>query len=73
MRLFYVRLRTCMLNTRQWTSLQVLSTPYVYVRKKMHHSWKTAFSLKSLRALFCYGYFLSVIFFCFLLYCGIDM
>ena len=27
---FYVRLRS-MLNTRQWTSLRVLSTPYVYV------------------------------------------
>ena len=28
---FYVRLRTyCMLNTRQRTSLRVLSTPYVY-------------------------------------------
>ena len=31
-------------NTRQWTSLRVLSTPYAYVRKKTHH-WKTAFSL----------------------------
>ena len=28
----YVYVR--MLNTRQWTSLRVLSTPYVYVRKK---------------------------------------
>ena len=32
MRFFYVR----MLNTRQWTSLRVLSTPYVYV------GWKNA-------------------------------
>ena len=30
MRFFYVRV----LKTRQWTSLRVLSTPYVYVRKK---------------------------------------
>ena len=30
MRFFYVRV----LNTRQWTSLRVLNTPYVYVRKK---------------------------------------
>ena len=30
MRFIYVRV----LNTRQWTSLRVLSTPYVYVRKK---------------------------------------
>ena len=30
MRFIYVR----MLNTRQWTSLRVLSTPYVYVARK---------------------------------------
>ena len=31
---FYVRLRTYMLNTRQWTSLRVLSTPFLYVGRK---------------------------------------
>ena len=30
---FYVRY-VRVLNTRQWTSLHVLTTPYVYVRKK---------------------------------------
>ena len=32
---FDVRLRKCVLNTREWTSLGVLSTMYVYVRNKI--------------------------------------
>ena len=40
----YVYVRV--LNTRQWTSLRVLSTPYVYGTyvKKTHH-WKTSFNM----------------------------
>ena len=34
MRFFFTYVYVRMLNKRQWTSLRVLSTPYVYVRRK---------------------------------------
>ena len=34
MRFFFTYVDVRVLNTRQWTSLRVLSTPYVYVGKK---------------------------------------
>ena len=34
MRFFYTYIYVRVLNTRQWTSLRILSTPYVYVRKQ---------------------------------------
>ena len=40
---FFTHVYVRVLNTRQWTSLRVLSTPYVYARKKKGIGWKTAF------------------------------
>ena len=34
MRFFFTYVYARVLNTPKWTSLRVLSTPYVYVRKK---------------------------------------
>ena len=41
----YVYVRV--LNTRQWTSLRILSTPYVYVYVKNH--WKTALPIEVIK------------------------
>ena len=48
---FFTYVYVRVLNTRQWMSLRtsVLSTPFVYVRKKTHH-WKTAL-IRTLRVL----------------------
>ena len=33
---FFTYVYVRVLNTRQWTSLRILSTPYVYVGRKKH-------------------------------------